>query len=408
MNTGDSPNFSNIHARYLLVTFIPFYIDNSGSLWLAADWHRDLLRHTEYLKRLTVVAPQLPFTADIPKLLRLSDSIESELKFVALRSQDSLLKAISSLGHTIKTMDHEMRRTDVLHSSIVGWPFPLGWIANSLALIHKRKLILVVESAPWRNPQLGYMRRMVSWMTERLGRYFMHRADLAIVTQPSYLATLRRADSRGLEFVNPASWVNEEEMLSSDNLLQDWDQKRSVGRLRLIFAGRLTRDKGVEVLLAAVSQLEAAGVAVHIDIIGEGDLLELCKARASTVKHPLELQVLNPVMYGPAFFELLRGYHAVLVPSLGDEQPRILFDAFAQGIPVIASDTDGIRPHVDEHTGWLFAKGDVGALVSAIVKVSKSPGEIEVRGKAAHVTVQKRTHLAMHQARSYEISKLFA
>jgi len=335
MNTSNElSNFSIIHARYLLVTFIPFYTDNNGDIWLAADWHRDVQRHIEYLQKLTIVAPRRAYAADIPNLLRLEVPVATELQFVALKSQDSLRQALCNLGHTVRTIDHEIRRADVLHSSIVGWPFPLGWVANTLALVHNCKLILVVESAPWRNAQTGYKHRLLSWLTERLGRFFMHRADLAIATQPSYLRTLRRPDSHGIEFVNPASWINDTEILPPQAMLQLWDAKRSVRPLKMLFAGRLVKDKGVELLLRAVDQLEAAEVPIHIDIIGEGKLRELCKSRASKVTSPFKFEVLDPVMYGEAFFALLRRYHVVLVPSLGDEQPRILFDAFAQGIQI--------------------------------------------------------------------------
>jgi hypothetical protein len=39
------------------------------------------------------------------------------------------------------------------------------------------------------------------------------------------------------------------------------------------------------------------------------------------------------------FLSLLRGFDGALVPSLSDEQPRILYDAFSQAVPVIGSAT---------------------------------------------------------------------
>src|SRR5437763_3525524 len=55
------------------------------------------------------------------------------------------------------------------------------------------------------------------------------------------------------------------------------------------------------------------------------------------------LRLLDPVPPGAPFLALVRRYHALLLPSLSDEQPRVVLDAASQAVPAIASDTDGLR-----------------------------------------------------------------
>ena len=55
--------------------------------------------------------------------------------------------------------------------------------------------------------------------------------------------------------------------------------------------------------------------------------------------------------YGEPFFAMLRGHDLMAVPSLSDEQPRVIFDGFAQALPVIASDTPGIVECVTDGAG---------------------------------------------------------
>ncbi len=50
--------------------------------------------------------------------------------------------------------------------------------------------------------------------------------------------------------------------------------------------------------------------------------------------HSVRVSLLEPVSYG-TFLNLLRGFDAILVPSLSDEQPRPIFDAFSQAVPVL-------------------------------------------------------------------------
>ena len=47
----------------------------------------------------------------------------------------------------------------------------------------------------------------------------------------------------------------------------------------------------------------------------------------------------------------------LLVANLKDEQPRIIYDSYSQGLGVIGPDTDGIKDILeDRQTGLLFKK----------------------------------------------------
>jgi hypothetical protein len=48
----------------------------------------------------------------------------------------------------------------------------------------------------------------------------------------------------------------------------------------------------------------------------------------------------------------------IVVPSLSDELPRIVFDAAPRRVPAFASETDGLRPNVEDHRpGRLIPSG---------------------------------------------------
>ena len=62
----------------------------------------------------------------------------------------------------------------------------------------------------------------------------------------------------------------------------------------------------------------------------------------------------------------------------------MVFDANAQAVPVIASATDGLRPHVEHgRTGWLVPPGDSAALAAAIERAGASGPELRRMGLAA-------------------------
>ncbi len=113
--------------------------------------------------------------------------------------------------------------------------------------------------------------------------------------------------------------------------------------------------------------------------------------------------------YGPRFFALVDRYHALLAPMLSDEQPRIVFDAAARALPVIASDADGLRPHVNEGaSGTLVARGNAQALAAALERLSHDAAGLARMGMQALHDARPHTHRAMHARRSHLLATLDA
>jgi glycosyltransferase involved in cell wall biosynthesis len=171
--------------------------------------------------------------------------------------------------------------------------------------------------------------------------------------------------------------------------------------VRLLFAGRLVADKGLRVLLDAAG-LIANQVTAHIAIIGEGPLAAECRDFVrQNEDSSLKFELLDPVQYGPAFFGLLRRFDAVIVPSISDEQPRLIFDAFSQGIPVLGSDTGGITEIVkDDVNGKLFKSGDALSLAGTLKWASQNRDALRMLGISALRLSRLFTHRSMHERRS--------
>ena len=194
----------------------------------------------------------------------------------------------------------------------------------------------------------------------------------------------------------PAAWINEEWILSEEQAAAAWDVKTGV--IRLIFAGRLVEAKGVEILLQAIDR--AADARLEITIMGDGPLRDQCIRAAELKPRSISLRFLDPTSYGEPFLATIRGHDAVILPSLSSEQPRILFDAFSQAVPVIGSATGGLSDLVESGVnGMLVPPGDVSTLAQAITWASQSRAELRRMGLAALERARKDTHRAMHAKR---------
>jgi glycosyltransferase involved in cell wall biosynthesis len=297
-------------------------------------------------------------------------------------------------------------RCDLVHSGVAGWPYPLGLIANPMALLLGKPLVIVVESAFWRisnGADATRRARARARLNEAFARWSVRNAGLAVFTSTAYRDSL--GGGRG-GLVAPATWISERDVLDSAAAEAAWRAK--AGPLRLVFASRLTTAKGTAVLLEAARELDRRRVAAEIDILGAGDLRPDCQAAARGLRH-VRMAVLDPVPYGPEFHAVLRRYHAAIVPTLSDEQPRIVYDAYAQAVPVLASDTGGNRECVEHGvTGVLVPTGDARALTGVIAGFADRPQRLADYGMRSLALARTRTHEAMHRVRAEAVAALLA
>jgi glycosyltransferase involved in cell wall biosynthesis len=391
-----------LQCRYLLVIHIPLYIDAQGRRWIDRLWSVDLYRHTEYIHRLSVACP---FVRGVPPT-DVVPADESALRFVEIAFPQRALAALVRTPLTVWQLARLIGRHDFVHSMYgAWWPFGTYYLVNLVARLRGRCLMVNVEASPWRlarGERPSALRRLKARLAEALNRWTISLADLAVFTHEGYHRDLMpRHAERG--HVIHASWVDEASVQDDASAAARWLARRQDGQpaLQLLFAGRLTDDKGVRVMLDAMQRLRDEGrVEVRLSIIGAGPLEGLCREHAACSDARVQIDVLAPVAYGPPFLALIRRFDAVIVPSLADEQPRIVYDAYSQAVPVLASATPGLQTCVSEgHQGRLFAPADVAALVETVRWAAQERAELQRMGLAALGSARSMTHQAMHRRR---------
>lgn len=139
------------------------------------------------------------------------------------------------------------------------------------------------------------------------------------------------------------------------NFAWSMPQRDGAGRY-FLYMGRLAPEKGVRSLLEAWR-----GVAEPLMIAGSGPDEHALRSEA-----PSGARFLGPVAPG-RIPELLRNARAVLIPSIWYEgAPRAILEAYAAGVPVIASRIGGLAEVVDDGiSGLLVDPGDHSAWQAA-------------------------------------------
>jgi glycosyltransferase involved in cell wall biosynthesis len=404
MGGRSEPTPPRITSRYLLAINVPLFRGQDGVTYAGQLWFKDLAEHLSYLDRFILACPVLEgLPAEVAVSLQ-SDARFARVQIVALPAAQSLVRAILALPRTSWRLWRAVRSAEVIHSGVAGWPIPYGWLVTPMAKLLGRKLVIIVESAPWRL-KAGLPQSLKSRITanfyERLARWCLGRADLAIFTQDDYRRSLLvREPERG--HVIHASWIDEEIIISDARAEAIWREKidRTSSGLTILFAGRLDLQKGVVVLLEAIRVLARKNIPVTLDILGSGDLADKCKEVSAELHGLTHVNMLGTVAYGAPLFELLQRYHAVILPSISDEQPRIVYDAYSQGVPALASGTAGLRDCIHEsQTGWLIEPNNVEALSSVIERAAANVEELRRMGMEALRVARSMTHRRMHLER---------
>lgn len=99
------------------------------------------------------------------------------------------------------------------------------------------------------------------------------------------------------------------------------------------------------------------------------------------------------------FFDFLRNFDILLVTNLTNEQPRIIFDAFSQGVAIVASATSGVRNVTTEETAVLFERGNASDLVEKLVALVNDIDSFKAIVRNAHLDIKSLTHEKMHRSR---------
>lgn len=403
-----------ITAPYLICLNIPCYRDDRGRRYFDPMWHKDLVQHTRYLSNLTLACPLRPGAPP-------ADAVEwaaplPEIHFVDLPMPNGVAGAIARLPSTAIRLWKAVGNAAIVHLGAAGWPIPLGWVASPLAAIRGKLSVIVVESAPWRcRPGLHapLKKRLRADLSEWLCAWSVNHASLFVATQHEYLALLKsgtqssRDGERG--HVIHASWLDEEIVLSQNGACESWQSKRrtSGDPLKLVFAGRLEAAKGVHLLLDAMRLLGEENIPVELDMLGRGSLLGECNRASQDLQGQTKVRVLGTVPYDSDFFGALRRHHALVSPSLSDEQPRVVYDAFSQAVPVLAGDTPGLKDCVADGTRGMFvAKNDAASWADLIKKCVQSSDVLETMGKNALEYACRATHSEMHRKRRILLAEM--
>jgi glycosyltransferase involved in cell wall biosynthesis len=154
----------------------------------------------------------------------------------------------------------------------------------------------------------------------------------------------------------------------------------------IVFIGNIIKTKGVYELIEAAKQIINTGNMIHFHFIGNGP--ELNAINNIVQQNDLSGQItLHGSVNHDEVVELLQKCHALVLPSYREGVPNVIMEAFACGVPVIATNVGGISEVLNKSNGILLNSYQTSDIVDGIEQCFKAEWQSEkIRASIANFT----------------------
>lgn len=159
------------------------------------------------------------------------------------------------------------------------------------------------------------------------------------------------------------------------------------GQVKLLYTGRVSKEKNMPLLADAFKRLCAAGNDLQLIVVGDGPYLPEMKAELEG--YPCTF---TGFLTGQ---DLARSYASAdlfVFPSTTDTFGNVILEAQASGLPVVVTDAGGPRENIlPGKTGVIVPGNDMESLVEAIRGLVDQPLRLKQMGKAAREYMETRS-----------------
>jgi glycosyltransferase involved in cell wall biosynthesis len=159
----------------------------------------------------------------------------------------------------------------------------------------------------------------------------------------------------------------------------------SNGQVRLLYVGRISREKDLDILANAYRRLRGQGLPVQLFLVGHGPYSE-------ALAESLPEAFFTGYLTGKELATAYASADIFVFPSTTDTFGNVILEAQACGVPVVVSDSGGPKELVENEVNGLITKShDVDDLTRAIRALVTDPARRERLGNSARKSVIDRS-----------------
>ena len=341
---------------YLVAIHVPIYT-RGGERLLATDWKRSLLLLRDSFDgrfgRIQVVAPSLDAHVVEPdqplELVQASDDIDLFPSFpLNSRARDFWQTYLRVWRKDVAAL---VPTADVVHAGFCDVYRPINFIGFLAGMFAHKPTVFVqdtdqvlqveelVAGKPWKD---RIEARAYCEVYERSVRFGVARASLSLLKGRALHARYGRY-ARNAKNFHDTSYLTSEVVPEARVEERTSELLRTDRPVRLVYCGRLEARKGLDESIDIVMRARSAGARVTFDIIGDGAERSALERQAANLGAGDAIKFLGKRMYGRELLSDLASYDALLFTPIAEDTPRMIFDGYAAGLPLLGYGIEYVR-----------------------------------------------------------------
>lgn len=375
---------------YLIVSSMPMYTDGHGC-FIKNSWFHDFPLARDWWAApfgpILLLAPVRPMGDHPEQLVRIDDfpGVEVVPAYNALCRIDQFW--LRERNHFLGLIHRYLPMANVVHSSVDSLFRP--WCQTALRAAYRSGVPTVLVGPDMDLHEIWRERIHSGSLAERLRRrihlkildwnlhYHMARADLTLLKEGAVYERHCRFGANAKAYCHT---MHSERDVISETVLEERVASLCTGGapLRLVYCGRLVPYKGVHVSLEVVRRAIRKGARVTFDIIGGGPEEQALRKSVSDSGLESSVHFHGPRSYGPDLIRALSGYDILIHSPVEEDTPRMVFDGYAAGLPLLGTSIPFIVDRAkSDNAAFVFPVNDAEAGSEMLLRLDRDRGDLE-------------------------------
>lgn len=320
-----------------------------------------MLRLRSHVERLTLIGRLDPRPGRLPY------AVPPEVRLAPLAHYESLAQPLAAARAMARSLGRYWSLLGEVDAVWLLGPHPLSIAFALLAAARGRRVVLGTRQdmpAHMRSRHPGKLGiKLATAALEGAWRLLGRRFPMVVVGPE----LARRYSGREVvEIVIPL--VEEDEVVDAERA-----RRRSYeGPLTVLSVGRIEPEKNPLLLVDVIERLRERDPRWRLVVCGDGSMEAALAARVAERGLEGQVELRGFLALDAGLRDLYRESHAFLHLSFTEGVPQVLFEAFAAGLPTVATAVGGV-PEIAADAALLIPPADRDAAVEALTRIAASP-----------------------------------
>lgn len=334
---------------YLIVIHVPVYLEGNNK-FLTTEWKRSLFLLRDSLKGrfgpITVLSPGIQNGVGAELILEpISDSDGINI----IPSIDPRLRARNYwFSGARKEWKRQVKKyvsqAQIVHTGLDQLWKPIMYEGFLEALKQQKITVFVTDTdvisqmdalsknSPW---ETKFKSKAYCFFLEHVMRWSLKRADLSLL-KGKKLKERYEDYAKNPKYFQDTSYVTND-VIQEDELKQRLEKLSTKESFNLVYSGRFEKRKGLKKSFELIHSAVEKNPNIYLDIIGGGPEKEDLENYVKRLNMTSFVRFLGTMTYDQNFLKKLSEYDAMLFTPLAEDTPRMIFDGFAAGLPLLCS-----------------------------------------------------------------------